>query len=175
VVSAETASRIDAVTASPGQRERGLLLRGCERADVDQAGHLVAAGGRFGDDHATVRVADEDHGPVDAVDAVDDVADVGGVAGHTAKWVGSPRSPVYRTYRGRHSATPRTREEAPMAIFTKTHVLTIARRAYGADYAETLTERLPERLDLDNDADTELLFQLGLTPDRLASALGAEL
>ncbi|MCM4078891.1 hypothetical protein [Paractinoplanes hotanensis] len=62
-----------------------------------------------------------------------------------------------------------------MTILTKTHVLAVARRAYGADYAETLTERLPDRLDLDNDADNELLFKLGLTPDRLASALGAEL
>jgi hypothetical protein len=62
-----------------------------------------------------------------------------------------------------------------MAILTKTHVLTVARRAYGADYAESLTERLPDRLDLDDDADNELLFKFGLTPDRLASALGAEL
>jgi hypothetical protein len=62
-----------------------------------------------------------------------------------------------------------------MAIITRTHVLTVARRAYGADYAESLTEQLPDRLDLDDDADKELLFTLGLTPDRLASALGAEL
>ena len=62
-----------------------------------------------------------------------------------------------------------------MTILTKTHVLTVARRAYGADYAESLTERLPDRVDLDDGADTELLFQLGLTPDRLASALGGEL
>jgi len=62
-----------------------------------------------------------------------------------------------------------------MPILTKTHVLAVARRAYGADYAESLKERLPDRFDLDNGADTALLFQLGLTPDRLASALGGEL
>jgi hypothetical protein len=62
-----------------------------------------------------------------------------------------------------------------MSILTKTHVLAVARRAYGADYAESVAARLPEQLDLDNAADTELLFRLGLTPDRLVSALGAEL
>jgi hypothetical protein len=62
-----------------------------------------------------------------------------------------------------------------MTILTRAHLLIVARRAYGADYAQSLTERLPERLDLDVAADVELLFRLGLTPDRLASALGAEL
>ena len=69
----------------------------------------------------------------------------------------------------------RRRDEKPMTILTKSHVLTVARRAYGADYAESLKERLPDRVDLEDGADTELLFQLGLTPDRLASALGGEL
>ena len=62
-----------------------------------------------------------------------------------------------------------------MTILMKIHVLTVARRAYGADYADSLAERLPERFDLDDEADVELLFKLGLTPDRLAGALGGEL
>jgi hypothetical protein len=62
-----------------------------------------------------------------------------------------------------------------MAVLTKTHVLTVARRVYGPEYAESLAGRLPERLDLDNDADAALLFELGLTPDRLFNALGGEL
>jgi hypothetical protein len=62
-----------------------------------------------------------------------------------------------------------------MTILTKIHVITVARRAYGPDYAESLRGRLPERLDLDNDADAELLSKLGLSPDRLFSALGGEL
>ncbi|MEU8609562.1 hypothetical protein AB0C29_16325 [Actinoplanes sp. NPDC048791] len=62
-----------------------------------------------------------------------------------------------------------------MTILTKTHVLAVARRAFGADYAESVAGRLPERLDLDDAADTDLLFRLGLTADRLVSALGGEL
>jgi hypothetical protein len=62
-----------------------------------------------------------------------------------------------------------------MAVITKTHALRVIRRAYGSDHAESLAERLPDRIDLDNAADANLLFQLGLTPDRLASALGGEL
>jgi hypothetical protein len=62
-----------------------------------------------------------------------------------------------------------------MSILTKTHVLTVARRAYGPDYAESVAGRLPDRLDLDSDADAKLLFELGLTPDRLFNALGGEL
>jgi hypothetical protein len=62
-----------------------------------------------------------------------------------------------------------------MTILTQTHVLTVARRVYGAVYADSLAGRLPEQLDLDDEADVELLFKLGLTPDRLAGALGGEL
>jgi hypothetical protein len=62
-----------------------------------------------------------------------------------------------------------------MTVITKTHALRIIRRAYGPDHAESLAERLPDRIDLDNAADTELLFELGLTRDRLFSALGGEL
>ena len=61
-----------------------------------------------------------------------------------------------------------------MAVVTKIHVLTVARRAYGPDYAESLAERLPDRINLDEPADRRLLFELGLTPDRLFNALGAE-
>ena len=62
-----------------------------------------------------------------------------------------------------------------MTVITKTHALKVIRRAYGPDHAESLAERLPDRIDLDNPADTELLFALGLTRDRLFSELGAEL
>ena len=62
-----------------------------------------------------------------------------------------------------------------MTVLTKTEALRIIRRAYGPDHAESLAERLPDRIDLDNAADTALLFELGLTRDGLVSALGAEL
>jgi hypothetical protein len=63
----------------------------------------------------------------------------------------------------------------PMTVITKTRALNVIRRVYGPDHAESLAERLPERIDLDNAADTELLFELGITRDRLFSELGAEL
>ena len=62
-----------------------------------------------------------------------------------------------------------------MTVITKAHALRVIRRAFGPDHAESLAERLPDRIDLDNPADTELLFELGLTRDRLFSELGAEL
>ena len=62
-----------------------------------------------------------------------------------------------------------------MAVITKTHALRVIRRAYGSEHAESLADRLPERIDLDDARDTALLFDLGLTPDRLAGALGGEL
>jgi hypothetical protein len=62
-----------------------------------------------------------------------------------------------------------------MTVITKTHALAVARRAYGPDYARSVAERLPDRIDLDKAADVALLFELGLTPDRLADALGAEI
>ena len=62
-----------------------------------------------------------------------------------------------------------------MTIVTKAHALRVARRAYGPDQAAALAEHLPERLDLDDAADRRLLFDLGLTPDRLMNALGGEL
>jgi hypothetical protein len=61
-----------------------------------------------------------------------------------------------------------------MTVLTKNHVLTVARRAYGADFAESVAERLPDRIDLDNAADRRLMFELGLTRDRLFDALGGE-
>jgi hypothetical protein len=61
-----------------------------------------------------------------------------------------------------------------MSVVTKTHVLTVARRAYGPEFAKSVAERLPDRIDLDEPADRKLLSELGLTPDRLFSALGAE-
>jgi hypothetical protein len=62
-----------------------------------------------------------------------------------------------------------------MAVFTKSHVLRVIRHAYGPDFAESVAGRLPDRIDLDNAADVEMLFKLGLTPDRLFGALGGEL
>jgi hypothetical protein len=62
-----------------------------------------------------------------------------------------------------------------MTVITKTHALNVIRRVYGPDHAASLAERLPDRIDLDKAADTELLFELGLTRDRLFSELGAEL
>jgi hypothetical protein len=62
-----------------------------------------------------------------------------------------------------------------MTVITKTHALKIIRRALGPDHAAAMAERLPDRIDLDKAADTELLFELGLTRDRLFSELGAEL
>ncbi|MFC5260782.1 hypothetical protein ACFPJ1_01575 [Kribbella qitaiheensis] len=62
-----------------------------------------------------------------------------------------------------------------MAILTKAEALAVIRRAYGPDVADSIAGQLPDRIDPDNDADSELLFRLGLTPDRLADALGGEL
>ena len=61
-----------------------------------------------------------------------------------------------------------------MAVITKTHALTVLRRAYGPDYADSIKDQLPDRIDLDEPKDTALLYRLGLTPDRLVSALGGE-
>lgn len=62
-----------------------------------------------------------------------------------------------------------------MAVLTRTEALKIIRRIYGPEQAESLADQLPERIDLDNPADTQALFELGLTRDRLFDALGAEL
>jgi hypothetical protein len=62
-----------------------------------------------------------------------------------------------------------------MATLTKTQALTVIRRAYGPDVADSLADRLPKQIDLDNPADTTLLMRLGVTRDRLFDAFGAEL
>ncbi len=62
-----------------------------------------------------------------------------------------------------------------MAVLTKTQALAIVRRAHGPDVADSLAGCLPDRIDIDNPADADLLFRLGLTRDRLMNALGAEL
>jgi hypothetical protein len=61
-----------------------------------------------------------------------------------------------------------------MAVITKTHALNVVRRALGPEHADAVASRLPERIDLDDPAHTNLLYQLGLTPDRLFNALGGE-
>jgi hypothetical protein len=62
-----------------------------------------------------------------------------------------------------------------MTVITKAHALRVLRRAYGHDHAAALAAQLPDKFDLDHPADVEMLFKLGLTPDRLASALGGEI
>jgi hypothetical protein len=61
-----------------------------------------------------------------------------------------------------------------MTILTKAQALGVIRRAYGPDRAESLAERLPDRIDLKDPADHELLVRLGVTRERLFEALGAE-
>jgi hypothetical protein len=61
-----------------------------------------------------------------------------------------------------------------MTVLTKAQALGVIRRAYGPDRAESLADRLPERIDLGNPTDHELLFELGLTREQLFEALGAE-
>jgi len=62
-----------------------------------------------------------------------------------------------------------------MTAIKKAGALRVIRRAYGPDRAESLAERLPDWIDLDNAAHTRLLAELGLTPDGLFDELGAEL
>jgi hypothetical protein len=61
-----------------------------------------------------------------------------------------------------------------MAVLTKLQALQIVRRAYGPDEAQALAKRLPDRIDLDDSADIELLARLGLSRDHLFNALGGE-
>ena len=61
-----------------------------------------------------------------------------------------------------------------MTVLTRSDALAIIRRAYGPVYAESLVDRLPDRIDLDDDADSRILSELGLTRDGLFSALGGE-
>ncbi|XVV16245.1 hypothetical protein ACQP2X_18380 [Actinoplanes sp. CA-131856] len=61
-----------------------------------------------------------------------------------------------------------------MAVITKAHAVNVLRRVYGPDHARSLVDRIPDRLDLDDPADSKLLFELGLTPDRLTEAMGGE-
>jgi hypothetical protein len=62
-----------------------------------------------------------------------------------------------------------------MPVITKTRALQVIRRAYGSEHADAVADRLPEHLDLSDAAHNRLLYDLGLTPDRLANALGAEI
>jgi hypothetical protein len=61
-----------------------------------------------------------------------------------------------------------------MAVITKTHMINVLHRAYGPDYVESVRDQLPDHLDLDKPEDAAVLYKLGLTPDRLISALGGE-
>jgi hypothetical protein len=60
-------------------------------------------------------------------------------------------------------------------LLTKAEALSIIRRAYGPSHAESLADRMPDQIDLDDEADVTLLFDLGLTRDGLFGALGGEL
>jgi hypothetical protein len=62
-----------------------------------------------------------------------------------------------------------------MTTIAKSSALQVIRRAYGPDRAESMAERLPDSIDLDDPAHTRLLAELGLTPDGLFNELGAEL
>jgi hypothetical protein len=62
-----------------------------------------------------------------------------------------------------------------MTVLTKDEALHVIRRAYGPDVAKTLAKRLPDSIDLDDADHAELLSSLGLTRDRIFSALGGEL
>jgi hypothetical protein len=62
-----------------------------------------------------------------------------------------------------------------MTVITKAHALSVLRRAYGPDHAESLAARLPDQIDLDQASDRRVLSEIGLTPDGLFDALGAEL
>ena len=62
-----------------------------------------------------------------------------------------------------------------MTIITKAYALRVVSRAYGPEHAESMIERLPDPIDLDNAEQVRLLSELGLTPDGLFNALGAEL
>lgn len=68
-----------------------------------------------------------------------------------------------------------TESEAVMLVLTKMQMVQVIRRAYGSDLAESLAASLPDRIDLDNAAEYELLSRLGLNRDNLFNALGAEL
>jgi hypothetical protein len=61
-----------------------------------------------------------------------------------------------------------------MAVITKIRALNVVRRALGPEQAEAVAEHLPDRIDLADPAHAALLYRLGLTPDRLFSALGGE-
>lgn len=61
-----------------------------------------------------------------------------------------------------------------MSTVTRSHVLNVVRRAFGPDFAESVRDKLPDRINLEDPADTRVLYDLGLTPDRLMGALGGE-
>jgi len=75
----------------------------------------------------------------------------------------------------RQALEPVVLKRGPMTVITKTEALTIIRRAYGPLYAESVADRLPDRIDLDSEADNQRLLELGLTRGGLISALGGEL
>ena len=62
-----------------------------------------------------------------------------------------------------------------MTLLTKTDALRVISRAYGPERAESLADRLPDVIDLDDPADVHLLLTLGLSREGLVNALGGEL
>ena len=62
-----------------------------------------------------------------------------------------------------------------MTLLTKIEALRVISRAYGREHAESLADRLPDVIDLDNPADIRLLFDLGLSREGLVNSLGGEL
>jgi hypothetical protein len=61
-----------------------------------------------------------------------------------------------------------------MNVITKSTALQVIGRAYGPERAESLAEQLPDRIDLDDPEDVNMLDRFGLTRDNLFNSLGAE-
>ncbi|MEV4318192.1 hypothetical protein [Actinocrispum sp. NPDC049592] len=62
-----------------------------------------------------------------------------------------------------------------MTVISKALALQAIRRAYGPDFAESLAEHLPDRIDTHDAGDLARMADLGLTADGIFDALGAEL
>lgn len=62
-----------------------------------------------------------------------------------------------------------------MTVISKQHALNVVRKVYGPEHADRIADRLPDRIDLDDPKDGNLLYELGLTRDGLFNAMGSSL